>query len=277
MNNVRAFQIFYNEATRAQLDPDFEPLDNLSNERPDWAEYWPMRRWFAANAMDESTLYGFFSPRFFGKTQLKARQVLEFARAAGDADVVTFSPHPCHSTCFFNVFEQGANFIPGLLEAATAFIRDIAPDFRLDQLCNDSRNTVFCNYFVARPRFWREWQRLFARLFEVCETPGTPLHALLARPVRYGKDFGDTAPAQMKVMVMERMPSLILSSRAFRVRNFAPLAMPLNPNFEGRRHELVALDALKMAYVETGEAQFLQQFVDRRNQLLAAVFPDGMS
>jgi hypothetical protein len=277
MNTVRAFQIFYSEATRAQLDPDFEPLDNLANERPDWHEYWPMRRWFAANAMDESVLYGFFSPRFFGKTQLKARQVLEFARAAGDADVVTFSPHPCHSTCFFNVFEQGANFHPGFLEVATAFLQDIAPHFRLDGLCNDSRNTVFCNYFVARPSFWREWQRIFARMFELCETPGTSLHALLTRPVRYGKDFGDNHPAFMKVMVMERVPSLILSSRAFRVRNYAPLAMPLNPNFYGRLPELVALDALKIAYAETGDAQFLRQFVDRRDRLLAAVFPKGMS
>jgi len=276
MNTVRAFQIFYNAATRAQLDPDFEPLDNSANERPDWFEYWPMRRWFAANAMDESVLYGFFSPRFFGKTRLRARQALDFARAAGDADVVTFSPHPCHSACFFNVFEQGANFFPGFLEVARAFVSELDPGFRLERLCTDSRNTVFCNYFVARPAFWREWQRLFTHLFERAETPGTPLHALLNRPIRYAKDSGDTKPAQMKIMVAERLASLILSSRAFRVRNHAPLGMPLSPHFEDRLSELVALDALKMAYAETSEERFLQEFIARRNALLAAVFPNGM-
>src|SRR5205809_8066167 len=97
MGQVRAFQIFYSEATRAGRDPDFEPLDNLSNERPDWYEYWPMRTFFARQDLDEDTFYGFFSPRFFGKTRLTGRQVREFAVQAGEADIVSFSPHPCHS------------------------------------------------------------------------------------------------------------------------------------------------------------------------------------
>lgn len=37
---IRVFQIFYNEETRASLDPDFEPLDNSDSERADWYEYW---------------------------------------------------------------------------------------------------------------------------------------------------------------------------------------------------------------------------------------------
>ncbi|MGH6690087.1 MAG: hypothetical protein ACREF4_05335 [Gammaproteobacteria bacterium] len=40
---IRAFQIFYNEETRAALDPDFEPLDNSRHQRRDWYEYWPIR------------------------------------------------------------------------------------------------------------------------------------------------------------------------------------------------------------------------------------------
>ena len=275
---VRAFQIFYNAATRAALDPDFEPLDNSSSERPDWYEYWPMRRFFAGNALDESSYYGFFSPRFHGKTRLKARQVLEFAAQAGDADLVSFSPHPCHSACFLNVFEQGANFFPGFLEVSREVIRELDPDFRLDALCNDSRNTVFCNYFVAKPRFWREWQSIFGRLFELAEQRGSRIYDLLNRPIRYVKeDLGEEKPAQMKVMFMERVPSLILSSRAFRVRNYAPLSMPLSVHFQERLPELIALDALKVAYVETGDASFRSQFVERRDRLLAAAFPAGTS
>ena len=270
---VRAFQIFYNPATRAALDPDFEPLDNSSNERPDWYEYWPIRRFLAGAQLDDATFYGFFSPRFYGKTRLKGRQVLEAAAQAGDADVVSFSPHPCHSACFFNVFEQGENFFPGFLEVAGDVLHALAPDFRLDGLCNDSRNTVFCNYFVAKPRFWREWDRLFRRVFELAETRGSRLYELLNRPIRYVKeDLGEEKPAQMKIMFMERVPSLILSSRAFRIRNYAPFGMPLSDHFVGRLPELVALDALKLAYAETGEAQFRQQFIGRRDALLAAAF-----
>jgi len=276
-NQVRAFQIFYNLATRAALDPDFEPLDNSSNERPDWYEYWPIRRFFAGAQLEEETFYGFFSPRFYGKTRLKAPQVLNFAAQAGDADLVSFSPHPCHSACFLNVFEQGENFFPGFLDVATEVIHALDPAFRLQGLCNDSRNVVFCNFFVAKPRFWREWQRIFSRIFELAEARGSRLAEVLNRPIRYVKDdTGEEKPAQMKIMFMERVPSLILSSRAFRVRCHAPFGMPLSDHFVGRLPDLVALDALKVAYVETGDAHFRQQFVERRSRLIAAAVP-GMS
>jgi hypothetical protein len=272
-SKVRAFQIFYNVATRAALDRGFEAFDNLSNQRPDWYEYGPIRRFLAENQLDEDTFYGFFSPRFYGKTRLTGRQVVDFAQA-GDADLISFSPHPCHSACFLNVFEQGENFFPGFLEVATAVIRELNPDFRLEELCNDSRNTVFCNYFVAKPRFWREWHGIFSRVFHLAETSGSRLYDLLNRPLRYVKeDSGEEKPAQMKIMFMERVPSLILSSRAFRIRNYAPFAMPLSEHFIARLPDLVALDALKLAHAETGEQQFRLQFIERRNRLLAETFP----
>ena len=74
---VRAFQIFYNEKSRALLDPDFEPLDNLKNERPDWYEYWPIRNYLMQNRLDESAYYGFLSPNFYEKTRLAGSQVKE--------------------------------------------------------------------------------------------------------------------------------------------------------------------------------------------------------
>jgi len=273
-NRVRAFQIFYDAATRARLDPAFEPLDNSANGRPDWYEYWPIRAFFAREALEEDTLYGFFSPRFSGKTHLDGGRVREFAAAAADADIVTFPPHPCHGACFFNVFEQGANFLPGFQEVAQEVIRELDPAFRLDQLCNDSRNTVFCNYFVARPRFWREWRGLFERIFEAAETRGSRLHELLNRPVRYAKDSGETKPAQMKVMFMERVPSLLLSSGAFRVHPHAPFSMPRSERFQDRLPDLVALDALKIAYTQTLDPTFVQLFVERRDHLLAELFPE---
>jgi len=43
-SGLRVFQIHYDAASRAALDPDFEPLDNSRSERPDWYEYWPIRQ-----------------------------------------------------------------------------------------------------------------------------------------------------------------------------------------------------------------------------------------
>lgn len=269
---IRACQIFYNAATRATLDPAFEPLDNCANERPDWYEYWPIRRFFQANpVLDESTYYGFFSPLFFSKTALKGEQVMEFMRQAGDADVVTFSPHPCHGAAFYNVFEQGANVFPGFLEVATLFLRELDPQIQLQALVNDSRNTVYSNYFLARPRFWRAWNQVFERAFALAEDPASAVGQALVRPVDYEKGSGDTKPAQMKVMVLERIVSLMLAWGDFKVRNYPPFAIPLTDQFAGRLAELQALDQLKIAFTQTGNRQLLNEFVARRDALLATV------
>jgi hypothetical protein len=272
---IRVFQICYDEATRASLDPDFEPLDNRANERPDWYEYWPMRQFFQRETLDETTYYGFFSPQFFAKTGLRGAQVKDFAAQAGEADVVTFSPHPCHGAVFYNVFEQGANCLPGFLDAATGFLREVDANLRLEQLVNDSRNTVYCNYFVARSAFWAAWGAVCDRLFECAEKPAAPLYDALNRAVIYAKDNGEATPAQMKIFILERVVSLLLATRRFTVRNFPPFALPLSAPFVGHLPEIVALDALKIAYAQTGEKLFLRQFVERRDRLAALAWRAG--
>jgi hypothetical protein len=270
MAAVHAFQIFYNEATRAAVDPAFIPLDNSGNERPDWYEYWPIRRWLKAHPqLDESALYGFFSPLFHEKTRLAGREVVAFASAAGAADVVTFSPHPDHGALFYNLFEQGANFFPGFLDAARPFVQQLDPDIRLEHVCNDARNVVFSNYFLARPRFWREWLRAVDLAFAQCEPPASPLGALLNREVAYSKDDGDTKPAQLKIMVLERIPSLMLAVGTWEVRSHDPFGKPPTDTFAPWAHELRELDRLKAHYSDTGDEASLREFVRRRDPILA--------
>jgi hypothetical protein len=92
---IHAFQIFYNAATRAAVDPAFQPLDNSANERPDWYGYWPILSFFEANPdLDDDAFYGFLSPLFGAKTGLTGAQVIAFARQAGDA---SRSPRPASS------------------------------------------------------------------------------------------------------------------------------------------------------------------------------------
>lgn len=268
---MRAFQIFYDEKTRAALDPGFEPLDNQSNERPDWYEYWPIRRFLLSHSLEPDTFYGFFSPLFFQKTGLKGREVIEFARQATDAEVVTFSPHPCLGAYYASVFEQGASCFDGFIDAATLLLRELKIDTRLDMLVNDSRDTVYSNFFLAKPRFWKAWWRVVDRAFEIAERADSAAGRALVRPVSYVKDDGDAKPAQMKVMVLERLVSLMLAGGDFRVGNFEPFAMPLTDPFAGRLAEVVELDRLKRAYRDTGERRYFDEFLRRRMQLLAAM------
>jgi hypothetical protein len=95
--------------------------------------------------------------------------------------------------------------------------------------------------------------------------------------VAYAKDDGDAKPAQMKIMLMERVVSLLLASRAFKIKNYPPFSMPLSAPFAGRLSELVALDQLKIAFTETGDQQLLRQFAERRDKLVALAWPGGIA
>lgn len=270
---ARVFQIYYDAQTRAAVDPGFEPLGNTGTERPDWFEYWPMRRFLRGERLDERTYYGFFSPRFFAKTRLTGSQVLEFVRAGGDEEVITFSPHPCHSACFINVFEQGEFFYPGILKAAGAFLAQAAPGASLDAFVTHSRNTVFSNFFLARPSFWRRWGALCDRLFALAEAPGTPLHALLNRTHNYGKEDGGPAmPVQVKVFVLERLASWLLHAERVAVRNYPPFSFPLSDRFAGRLAELMELDRLKIAFCESGDTRHLYAYAALRDRVLRAAY-----
>lgn len=271
---VHAFQIYYNEATRVAIDPDFEPLDNLANERPEWCEYLPIRKYFARNTLDdESAYYGFFSPAFGRKTGIRGAELVEFVRQSGGADVVTFSPYLDSSALFQNVFEQGATLFDGFLDAADAVAHLVDPRIRLSELVQDARTTVYSNFFVARPAFWREWRRIFTQCFDAAETPGSDLYGLLNRPIRYADDQGRKRPMDVKIMVLERLASLLLSTGRYRVRNYRPFDLPIHGAIADYVHELVAFDALKVAYQATGERYFLKQFREARDRLFAAIAP----
>jgi len=264
-------QIFYDKATRDSLDADFLPLDNSANQRPDWYEYWPIKQFFDANPpLDDDAFYGFFSPLFFTKTRLTGRQVLDFARQNADADVITFSPHPDHGAVFTSVFEHGARLFPGFLDVAVPYLREIDPAFKINMLVNDARDVVFSNYFLARPKFWKAWRAIFDKTFAIAETPGHPLGTALKRPVNYEKDGGDAKAAQMKIMLLECVPSFILGKGGWRIRNYAPFSMPLTARFVGHLPELEALNQLKAKYRDTGDMNAIRTFVERRERLLDA-------
>jgi hypothetical protein len=259
--DIRGFQIFYDDKTRAMIDPDFEPLDNSAAERPDWYEYWPIRKYLAGTRLERAAYYGFLSPMFFEKTRLTGRQVRDFLAGSGDADVVTFSSFPCQGACFINVFEQGEFFHRGLIDAASRFFREVAPGTRVEDLVTHSRNTVFSNFFFAKPRFWALWSGILDRLFDFSENPESALCTALRSTVDYRRGDGVKQATQMKIFVMERAVTFLLATTpSFTVRNFPPFQMPITPGFRYLVDEIRRLDALKLAFAETGDPRTLELF-----------------
>lgn len=262
---VRLFQIAYSPATLAAVEPGFEVLDNLANPRPDWYEYWPVRQYLQQQALDEGAFYGFFSPKFRAKTGYGPADVRALAaRHGAEADVLVFSAHPNQIAFFANVFEQGEYFHPGLMAATQQWLAAIGWPLPLPNLVMDVRQMVFCNFFVARPAFWRAWLALGERLFALCEGAPSPLQQAMTDATSYR---GGT---QMKIFVMERIASLLLTVQPWRSVAADPYVNGLWPNEALRRDptDAIVADALKHAMRDPAWPQFGAAFGGLRRKVL---------
>jgi len=262
---VHLYQIAYNEETYAAADKNYPVLDNRSNERPDWFEYWPIRRFLLNEQLDERGFYGFFSPKFPDKTFLSYPDVEKFVREhASKTDVVLFSPQADMGSFFLNVFEQGELFDPGLMQVYTKFLQSIGHSPSLKDLVMDSRQIVFSNYFVARPAFWREWLQLNEALFAFCEDKNHPLSQELSVPTTYPGE------AQRKTFLQERAASYLLTTQPhWRSAAYNPFGMAWSASrFREFPVDAVISDALKLAYREQGFALYLSAFAGIRQKFI---------
>jgi hypothetical protein len=256
MHAAHIYQILNHYTSRQELDPGFEVLDNSVNERPDWFEYWPIRKFLLSEALDENAFYGFLSPKFNLKTSLSSAAVREFLAAADStAEVVLLSPSIHNSAYYLNVFEHGEAEHPGLKSVVARLLERLELPSDLDSLVSDSRNTVHSNYFIAKPRFWRAWFAINEKMFAIAETPADPLGEALRTPTSYRGGSN----VQMKIFVMERMATWLLSvDRGFAACVRDPFVA------RARIYKLplaIVCDALKIAYSTQGRTQYRDVFL----------------
>jgi hypothetical protein len=256
MHVVHTYQILNHYTSRQDLDPGFDVLDNSTNERPDWYEYWPIRKFLLTESLDEAAFYGFLSPKFKLKTNLSAVDVVNFIQgAAAETDVVLFSPSIHNSAFYLNVFEHGDAEHPGLMRVAQEFFARIGNSPPLASLISDSRNTVHSNYFIAKPRFWRAWLKITEQLFEIAESAQDPLGIQL----RAATQYRGRRDVQMKIFLMERVATWILLTDP----SFAARARDAFVS-RSRIYKLpvaIICDALKIAYSTQGRRQYLDVFL----------------
>ena len=251
-------QIFYSPQTRAMLDPGFAALDNSANKRPDWREYWPIRTFLLGTRLREDAFYAFLSPKFGAKTGLDAASVFAFIeREGGTSDMLLFSPFFDQIAYPINIFEQGAMQHADTMPTFKESVACVAPGVDFEALVTDSTNTVFCNFFAARPAFWRQWMDMCEGIFAVAENEDTEFARRLNANTHH-----DGGGAPTKVFVIERIASLLLATgKRWRATAFNPQGLPWSGSALGEfRLELAFLDALKIAYARQGHRQYLDAF-----------------
>jgi hypothetical protein len=230
----------------------------MRNERPDWREYWPIRKFLLSTPLEERDCYGFFSPKFRAKTGLDSVKVADFvARHSGNADLMLFSPFFDQIAYPLNIFEQGAMQHQDTLGTFRESVLAVSPAIDFDRLLTDSTNTVFCNFFVAKPKFWRAWLGKCELIFGIAEAGTTALAARLNASTTHD---GGGVPA--KVFVIERIASLMLATeKHWKATAYNPMSLPWSQSHLVQfRLEMAFLDALKIAYAGQGHPQYLEAF-----------------
>lgn len=273
MQAIRIFQIYYDEESRQQLDPAFIPLDNSENPRPDWSEYWPIRRLLAREKFTDSTYVGVISPRFSEKTGMDGASVHDVV-ARAQAEIISFSPFFAQNALHQSSFHQGEAHHPGLIKRSQGVADLLGLKVNVSELIADQTTTIFANYFVARYSFWKVWFPAAEKIFRICERfEGVLGEALSSGTIHRGEMF-----APMKVFVMERLVSLLMESRGLRAEIGIDVrkAPPGLRAMDGMIDQLLACDALKAQYRQTGQAAFRDEFFALRNEIVRNLCNTGM-
>lgn len=268
--DCRIHVIVYSEETRSAVENGYYFLDNTSNPRPDWREYWPIRNFLLSEPLDEAAYYGFFSPRFREKTGLDAKSVHRFvAENDGEVDLVTFSPQVDIGAFFQNGFIGSEYADPGSLSTIQAFVDRIGLNVSLRDAVMDSSTTIFSNYFVARPAFWRRWFKICEQLFEIAEygEASDPLRRELIKATGYEEGV------QRKVFLMEGVVSLLLlADPSLKVAQYNPFRFAKSLQLGKFQREAIACDALKIAALNRKFPEYLATHREISQRVLDSVF-----
>jgi protein O-GlcNAc transferase len=262
---TKIYQIFYSKETQKQIDQGFIPLDNLENSRPDWFEYWPIRNYLLNTDLDEDTFYGFLSPKFKEKTGLTANQVADFIEKHGtNTDVISFSPFFDQSSYYLNNFIQAMSAHSENAQTFVDAVAKVYPDVDLFNVVMDTSSTIFCNYFVAKPKFWREWLACCEKLFIEAEQSSSNLARALNNSANY-----DGGLLPVKVFVIERIASLILATQPdWQVQAYDSKVMTMgNAQMGAYLNELTAMSDLKSSYLHDKDEQHLVRYYEIREAM----------
>ncbi|QWD90898.1 hypothetical protein [Polynucleobacter sp. MWH-Braz-FAM2G] len=230
----------------------------MSNLRPDWREYWPIRNYLLNNQLNPESWYGFFSPKFKNKTGLSAEDCLKFINnQSNEVDVFSFSPFFDLGAWYQNSILQAIPQHPNLQIPMEGALKILSFPAEINEIVMHSGNNIFCNFFVAKPRFWKVWLEKCELIWAEAEANKTPTAKGL-NAIAEGHD----SPAAIKTFVIERIASLILATDSdWNVKAYNPLELPFsNGLISKERNALIQMDALKMAYALNGKVEYLNLY-----------------
>ena len=250
-DNLFVHSIFYDSKTRAGIPAEHIPIDNTNGSQYSY-EIEPIYETLAANNFPENAWVGFFSPRLYEKTKLRYRDLKDTTSLlSDDTEIFLFSSHYELVSLFINPWIQGEACHPGLLEISMALAKKAGYSVNLETFIGTAKTSVFSHYFLAKPRFWREWQRLVRIYMEMINSS------------REFKDLGTFHREKITSIhpfVVERIPSMILANGGFESAFSPKLYEKQYPKFDIKGELLTKMDLTKQQFIEDREIEHLNEY-----------------
>jgi hypothetical protein len=232
-------------------------LDNSDNIRPDWFEYWPIRKFLTGVELIEDQYYGFFSPRFQLKTGHDYHSLeKEITACSNDLDMLFICPQPEIGYVFKNIFYGFNAFDPGALETYQRVFDKIGENVDLKGLITDSRNTIYSNYIIAKPVFWRKWLAICEKIFNIAEGHTDDVELKNELNIITNHDS-----AQRKIFMIEGIATHMVKHYDLKIKSieldntkaWAGIFYPI-------KKDAIVCDALKIAYQATNLSVYMDSF-----------------
>lgn len=164
--NTKIFQIYFKPELEKHLEPEFTPLSNVGNPRPDLREWDVWNREHDNISKQGLDHWGFVSWKFKEKTGLTGKDAFKFIEQNPGHDVYLFNPCILNEAVFVNSWEQGDIHHPNISDIGNKFLRKIGyKDCDVLTMLLDRNRTVFANYVVGSKDFWDKFMEFTRKLF----------------------------------------------------------------------------------------------------------------
>jgi hypothetical protein len=156
-NHIRIYVPYFNQDQLSTIDPLFTPLDNQDNPCKEQREYYLFKFIQQKIPNLEADYIGLFSPKYSRKSLISAKTTYDYINHNPGYAVYLFNPYPYEDYIFYNIWEHGEFWHPGITELTQQALQENNSLIQLHELSRSITHTLFCNYWVGSKVFWREY------------------------------------------------------------------------------------------------------------------------
>jgi hypothetical protein len=141
-----------------QLSNDFTTPYLFENTKPEWREFYLLTEIYKQGLWKKDEYVGILSPKFLLKTKINVSTFVDFIEQNKNFDVYFVNPFPQLQYLYFNVWSQGDNVHPGLINVADYLLKEAKIKINIKNI-KRTNNQINCysNFWVGNALFWENY------------------------------------------------------------------------------------------------------------------------